>query len=130
MYVVSYFVKKGAGKGKRNAKRSQPVANGKSAGAAAPPDNGVLASCVARYVFKEGRATVRPAIVLEECGLIPPEQSETGKEEGSSVSWSRAQFEQERLKGLEVAAKFTGLEVLPTMFDASQAPVLGNYIDF
>ncbi|KAL1964505.1 hypothetical protein VTN77DRAFT_6931 [Rasamsonia byssochlamydoides] len=118
LYVASYFVKKG--KGKKAATSDKKSADGSIPG----PESDVLASCIARYVFKDGRVTVRPAVVLEEIGLITT-QTDVKVVEGK---WSAKQFEEERKRGMEIAALFTGLEGLPGRFDPENA-ILGEYSD-
>ncbi|KAH8693934.1 hypothetical protein BGW36DRAFT_384000 [Talaromyces proteolyticus] len=118
VYVVSYFVRAGT---KKKSKKSVSE-NGKAA--EQPDDNGVLASCIARYVFKDGRITVKPKLALQDCGLIPEES-----DENNSGPWSKADFEKERVEAIKVAKKFTELEVLPQVFDAADATIMGSYKD-
>ncbi|KAL4876401.1 hypothetical protein BJY04DRAFT_141999 [Aspergillus karnatakaensis] len=134
VYVVSYFVKPGVVSRDAAASASDrdPKVDAKA----------VLASCMARYVFKEGRITVKPQTVLGRCGLLPLRRDEqgSGKEgektgkvtdsNGGGSGWGEERFEEERLKGLEIAAKFSGLEVLPLMTGFGEAGVLGRYADF
>lgn len=127
VYVVSYFVKKGALTKDGNFGSGldlDPKVNSKV----------VLASCMARYVFKEGRITVKPDRVLQECGLLPLPQDEEvvgEKAEKASVgsNWGKEQFEEARQKGLVTAGKFSGLEVLPLMTGFGESGVLGRYGD-
>ncbi|KAL4734405.1 hypothetical protein BDV11DRAFT_54973 [Aspergillus similis] len=128
VYVVSYFVKKGALSKDGNVSGDldhDSKVNSKV----------VLASCMARYVFKEGRITVKPERVLQECGLLPLLQDDEvvgEKSEKSSIgsSWGKEQFEEARQKGLVTASKFSGLEVLPLMTGFGESGVLGRYGDF
>ncbi|KAL3433446.1 hypothetical protein BDV09DRAFT_172002 [Aspergillus tetrazonus] len=126
VYVVSYFVKKGSLSRDGNFKGDldlDPKVNAKV----------VLASCMARYVFKEGRITVKPERVLQECGLLPlAEDAVAGEkaEKASVDSWGKEQFEEARQKGLVTAGKFSGLEVLPLMTGFGESGVLGRYSDF
>jgi hypothetical protein len=141
VYVTSYFVKKGTGK--KAAKRAAK-ANGQVNGSAGnhdqatndtqEPELDVLASCIARYVFKDGRRTVRPAEVLEEIGLIITTDVQGAGIDSKTESkdkgkWSAELFESERKRGMEMAAMFTGLEGLPTRFDPVENAILGTYSD-
>ncbi|OJJ08109.1 hypothetical protein ASPVEDRAFT_76855 [Aspergillus versicolor CBS 583.65] len=127
VYVVSYFVKKGALSKDGNFGGGldlDPKVNSKV----------VLASCMARYVFKEGRITVKPERVLQECGLLPlPQDEEVVEEKAEKASvgsnWGKEQFEEARQKGLVTAGKFSGLEVLPLMTGFGESGVLGRYGD-
>jgi hypothetical protein len=123
VYVVSYFVSVNKSMGKQipSAKKEKPDDS--------PPNSRVLASCIARYVFKDRRVTVRPESILQECGLLPHSDLKEAKEDHSGTQWSGAKFDKERLKGLQIASRFTELEALPTMFDSSDETVLGSYID-
>ncbi|PYH86091.1 hypothetical protein BO82DRAFT_360964 [Aspergillus uvarum CBS 121591] len=118
VYVVSYFVKKGA-----------LASDGSIRGD--PDAKFVLASGLARYVFKEGRVTVKPEGVLRECGLLPP-AGEKGAvvDPKGAVGWSKEQFEAENQKGMAVAGGFSGLEVLPSLTKFRESAVLGRYRDF
>ncbi|KAL2864067.1 acyl-CoA thioesterase [Aspergillus lucknowensis] len=122
VYVVSYFVKKGSLGRDGNFSGDldlDPKGNAKA----------VLASCMARYVFKEGRLTVMPERVLQECGLLPlPE--DVVVEKASADSWGKEQFEEARQKGMVIAGKFSGLEVLPLVTGFRESGVLGRYTDF
>ncbi|PYH46495.1 acyl-CoA thioesterase [Aspergillus saccharolyticus JOP 1030-1] len=112
VYVVSYFVKKGAvaRDGTLPGELDKKV---------------VLATGLARYVFKEGRVTVKPEGVLQECRLLP-----SGGEQKEVVGWGREEFEAENRKGLAIAGGFSGLEGLPVMTRLGEVGVLGRYADF
>ncbi|RAL06935.1 acyl-CoA thioesterase [Aspergillus homomorphus CBS 101889] len=119
VYVVSYFVKKGA-----------LTQDGKIKGD--PDAKFVLASGLARYVFKEGRVTVKPEEALRECGLLPlvGEDGAAVVDQKGAVGWGKEQFEIENQKGLAIARGFSGLEVLPSMTRFGESGVLGRYGDF
>lgn len=81
VYVVSYFV----------GSLFQTV----------PGEEDILASGIARYVFKDGRKTVPPRVALMDCALLPKNDQA---------------IEVERIKGLKMAALLAGLEGLPGEF--------------
>lgn len=122
VYVVSYFVS-----AKKSASKQAPSPKNGNINSLSNGD--ILASCIARYVFKDRRVTVRPETIIQECGLLPNSELKEKKQGQSGTQWSVAGFDQERLKGLQVASKFSELETLPTMFDSSDESVLGSYID-
>lgn len=96
IYVVSQFV-------------SCPSINGK--------ERSVFASSMARYVFKEGRRTVSPDIVLAELGLTRKEHPDMAgpvwsepkaRASKGAIDWEIAQ--QKRLEGLSLASSFSALD--------------------
>lgn len=142
LYIVSYFVKKGAGKA---LERGNAPASGEG-----PDINSViLASSVTRYVFKDGRITVPPRDVLVKAGLHPSgnEVSEDGDAEarkrtpgdgdgdgdGDSTTkaceWTTRWFEAQREHGLQAATSLTGSESLPAHFGEIAVWTLGRYAD-
>lgn len=90
VYIVSYFV-------------SSDYA--KAQNARVPGEENILASGIARYVFKDGRKTVRPAEAMTDCGVLPLRAHE---------SWNG--YEAERAKGMVTGQCLAGLEALPGVF--------------
>lgn len=88
LYVVSYFVRSGP--------------KGKSA---VPREEDILASAIGRYVFKDGRKTVRPIEALRDCDLLPQETDQAWKE-----------YEAERVHGMQIGGLLAGLGDLPEVF--------------
>lgn len=84
IYVVSYFID--------SPSSSQTVG---------PTEENILASGIARYVFKDERKTVSPHVALTDCDFL---------------SVSAQAIEDERAKGMRVAALLGGLEELPAEF--------------
>lgn len=70
-----------------------------------PGEENILASGIARYVFKDGRKTVRPVEALTDCGVLPLQADE---------SWN--EYEAERAKGMVMGQCLAGLEALPGVF--------------
>ena len=90
MYIVSYFA-------------SSDYA--KEQNAHMPGDENILASGIARYVFKDGRKTVRPVEAFTDCGMLPLQTEE---------SWNECEVE--RAKGMLIGQCLAGLEALPGVF--------------
>ncbi|MCJ1389644.1 hypothetical protein MMC18_002501 [Xylographa bjoerkii] len=135
LYLVSYVVKKGSRpvaytlqpwkKGTRKA--TQPV---------------VCATSVAKYVFKQGRMTISPELVLQEAGFLPAkptdlkvESAYTDSEEkgidamepAEADTWSWEVVERERLRGKGVAELMNELDTLHDEFEPDSRPALGAY---
>ncbi|XP_044717146.1 thioesterase-like superfamily domain-containing protein [Hirsutella rhossiliensis] len=125
MYIVTHFVKKTA-------------ANG-----AAPSwESKIYATALSKYVFKLGRLTVHPAVVLSESGLLPDRPggwtSGTNQlgDEAASVAdvdlseegeWDWRRVEGQRRQGMELAAKFQALDGMHGLFDGGATGALGKY---
>ena len=90
VYIVSYFVSSNYAK--------EPNAR-------IPAEENILASGIARYVFKDGRKTVRPVEALTDCGVLSLQTDE---------SWNEC--EAERAKGMLIGQGLAGLEALPGVF--------------
>jgi len=161
LYIVSHFVKKGAIKpqgytlsngkwfGPESAtKRHQKsggdrahVANGK---AASVPNKAIYASAISKYVFKKGRLTLHPEIVLEASGLLPArpggwattagpapavDASELSNVADEGSEWTWKTVEAENATGLKLAESFAALDGLFDVFTGSDRPSLGVYHD-
>ena len=90
VYIVSYFVSND---------------DTKEQNAHMPGEDNILASGIARYVFKDGRKTVRPVEALTDCGVLPLHTDD---------SWN--EYEAERAKGMVTGQCLAGLEALPGVF--------------
>lgn len=88
----------------------------------------VYASAVSKYVFKLGRLTVHPAVLLDASGLLPerPGGWMTGEDgvgggneviELSEDEWTWTRVESMRRKGMAFAAPFLALDGLQQTFD-------------
>ncbi|KAI1840758.1 hypothetical protein JX265_012957 [Neoarthrinium moseri] len=149
LYLVTHFVEAGAVKPRSwdNPKNFGPTraAEGK------PEDweRKIHASAVSKYVFKIGRLTVHPAIVIGASGLLPerPEgwvstdssgmvtpaepvvgnTDEAHKNEEEVTGWDWTRIEKERLKGLEFAQNFAALDGLIGQFDGGEDGALGRF---
>lgn len=155
VYIVSHIVKKGAIKPtsyvlqpwRKSKRRTKEVKQGDE-----DLRKHIFATSVARYVFKKGRLTINPEIVLDRSRLLPtrpegvtlPPRAEAeqvsavvsngGVEDAftdtSRVSeeWTWQDMETERLRGLEVAAHFDSLSAAHNELRAGE--VLGQYGDY
>ncbi|KAI8633613.1 capsule polysaccharide biosynthesis protein [Xylariaceae sp. FL1651] len=144
MYIVTHFVEKGAVR-----PRSWDAENcGATRTAASAPqdwERKIHASAVSKYVFKIGRLTVHPAVVIGASGMLPErpggwvtEESDTAKLEGmtnghagsdaaESLAWDWERTEEERRKGLEYAEHFASLDGLLHRFDPGEDGALGRF---
>ncbi|KAI1635358.1 capsule polysaccharide biosynthesis protein [Biscogniauxia mediterranea] len=132
MYIVTQFVETGTAK----------KGEGKSEGW----EKRVFATAVSKYVFKIGRLTVHPSVIIEASGLLPERPggwitTESGlatpaevvnrdgssETEADSLTWDWRRTEQERLKGHEYAEHFAMLDGLHEHFDAGERTTLGRF---
>ncbi|KAI0906235.1 capsule polysaccharide biosynthesis protein [Ustulina deusta] len=128
MYIVTHFVEPGAAPEEAWASK-------------------IHASAVSKYVFKIGRLTVHPAVLIEASGLFPErpggwiraddsvdELAETangGHAEGDvaddATAWDWKRTEAERRKGLRYAEHLASLDGLLTQFQAGEEGPLGVF---
>lgn len=103
----------------------------------------VYATAVSRYVFKKGRFTVHPSILIEASGLLPDRpgegwrggESETGTPEDlsdvevdlSNAEWDWRAVESKRREGSVFADHFGALDGLHVQFDGGKADALGRF---
>jgi hypothetical protein len=113
IYMISHIVKKGAVR--PNSYVLQPWKNSKRKSTAAKQDASdftkhIYATSVSRYVFKKGRLTINPEVVLERSRLLPPRPPGVGlppRSEASSGNEPSAQVNEgasEEISGPESAA--------------------------
>ncbi|KAI0394301.1 capsule polysaccharide biosynthesis protein [Xylariaceae sp. FL0594] len=144
MYIVTHFVEKGAAV----ANKSGSDKNNNNW------EKRIHASAVSKYVFKMGRLTVHPAIVIEASGLLPerpggwvradddeddsassfaqPLDDDGGapqadNAESAAAEWDWKRTEEERRKGLEYAQHFASLDELLTQFEPGGKGILGKF---
>lgn len=136
IYLVSHFVEKGrvrpegymfqggSGKGKKG------KGNGKM------EEKYVLASSIARYVFKNGRKTIPPSKPLVDCNLLPlPPLSDrehdnvSGEEAlGDGEAWEK--IEAQRKAHLDIAQLRGGWDAVHGLFSSDEESLaLGRYAD-
>ncbi|RDA90815.1 hypothetical protein CP533_0501 [Ophiocordyceps camponoti-saundersi (nom. inval.)] len=140
LYILTHFVPKGTAKpAEWLDRRCAGLKTNKSAKSAADWERKIQASALSKYVFKLGRLTVHPAIVLEQSGLLPHRpggwtsgKGITGADDSVEVNhnhdecdWRRV--EAQRSKGMELANKFQALEDMHDMFDGGSDGALGRF---
>jgi hypothetical protein len=139
MYIVTHFVPKGAA---RPAEwLDKRCKNMQTAKGAATEDwtKKIHATAISKYVFKVGRLTVHPSIVLEQSHLLPPRpggwrggdddlgvQTDLGDvADGEEWDWRR--IERQRKKGMEFAQHFQALEGMEVLFDGGSGGALAKF---
>ncbi|KAK3377648.1 hypothetical protein B0H63DRAFT_524933 [Podospora didyma] len=146
LYIVTHFVVKGKvrptgwdGRRMGPTRNRVVLADGEKSG---DWSKHVFATAITKYVFKLGRFTVHPAIVIEANGLLPPRpdgwrggESETGTPvdlgdiadvDGETV-WDWKHVEQERRKGLQYAEHFSALDGTNSLFDGGEDGSIGSF---
>lgn len=124
------------------------VANGHAVSSVGllPPDldKHVIATAISKYVFKLGRFTVHPAIVIEASGLLPERLGEgwRGGESGVGTpddlgdvegidsaggEWDWRRTEYERRRGMAYAEHFAALDGTGSVFDGGEDGALGRW---
>lgn len=148
LYLVTHFVEAGAVKPKSWDAQGFGLTRSKD-GVPEEWQKKIFATAVSKYVWKMGRLTVHPAIVIESSGLLPerPEgwvstessgmvtpnepvignTSEEAKEHDAETGWDWRRTENERLKGLEFAQHFAALDGLAGQFDGGENGALGKF---
>ncbi|EPE02717.1 capsule polysaccharide biosynthesis protein [Ophiostoma piceae UAMH 11346] len=160
LYTVTHFVVKGKVKPPSldSSPQSSSAGSNKKAQAWTPEDEAnlqkyVIATAVSRYVFKMGRFTVHPAILVEASGLLPARPGPMGwrggadavgdlsqavdadaeantdadTETGEQGAWTWKDVERERRRGMVIADRFAGLEDAGLLFDGGKNGALGIF---
>ncbi|KAI1172755.1 capsule polysaccharide biosynthesis protein [Nemania sp. FL0916] len=142
LYVVTHFVEKGAVPEAGGQTWDEKTLAGK-----------VYASAVSKYVFKLGRLTVHPAVIIDASGLLPERPGGWVRDDGGAAReemnghavvsdanghgnghvngnmetpWDWKRTEDERKKGLEYANHFAALDGLLGQFQPRDGP-LGTF---
>jgi acyl-CoA thioesterase FadM len=104
-----------------------------------PAYDGVIASSVAKYVFKQGRKTIAPERMFELSGMLPEgrghvwQSAEGPMPYNAQIAmsepemWDAERFEQERLHGLRTAERVDDLAKLNYGHNPGARPALGRY---
>lgn len=102
----------------------------------------VIATAVSKYVFKVGRFTVHPSILMEKSELLPerpggwrygPDEVGDENEDLGEVDldaedgWDWKRVEYQRREGMKFAAQFAGLDGLNGLFDGGDKGALGRF---
>ncbi|KAI1808836.1 capsule polysaccharide biosynthesis protein [Daldinia bambusicola] len=147
LYIVTHFVEHGAVK-PRSWDNGNFGATRKEKGEPQDWEKKIHATAISKYVFKIGRLTVHPAILIDasgmlperpdgwttmESGMAPPSHLITGHaateaevKEGHG-DWDWKQTEKLRIKGYEFAAHFAALDGLQSQFDSGENGALGKF---
>lgn len=138
LYIVTHFVEKGA-----VLPRSWDAQSfGRTRGTPGNPqvwEKKIFATAVTAYVFKLGRLTIHPAIMLGSSGLLPErpggwtsDGAASDSAKGSpgatkSTEWTWERTEAERLRGYEYARHFAAMNGLHGWFDGGEDGALGRF---
>jgi acyl-CoA thioesterase FadM len=87
----------------------------------------IFATSISKYVVKRGRQTIPPELVLQSSHLLPPKSGESPNENSkkpvSGISnlegWTWEAVEEERKRGMELAAHLAALDGLQNEFPVS-----------
>ncbi|KAI0017051.1 capsule polysaccharide biosynthesis protein [Xylariomycetidae sp. FL0641] len=139
MYIVTHFVPAGAVRPRAWDAGSFGVTR-KGDADKADWENKIHATAVSKYVFKLGRLTVHPAVVIGASGLLPERpggwtaEDQQGQEmnggampEANDSAWDWRRTEEERRKGLEYVEHFAALDGLQSTFDGGENGALGRF---
>ncbi|KAK6820872.1 hypothetical protein PG995_003482 [Apiospora arundinis] len=113
IYIATHFVRKGAAKPKTYSLYPQQNPEGATAEElydqmAVDTNKAIFATAISKCVFKSGRKTVAPALMLQIAGLLPTLSSGAAEEKRSAeelhaLSSTLAQIEEQRQRGLKTA---------------------------
>jgi hypothetical protein len=102
----------------------------------------VIATAVSKYVFKVGRFTVNPSILMEHSSLLPERPGgwrsgvdEVGDETqdvgdvdvSADAVWDWKRVEGRRREGMKLAEKFAALDGANALFDGGEDGALGHF---
>lgn len=145
MYIITHFVAAGTARPTEwlDSRSGRLRTRARAADADKAADSKMHAAAVSKYVFKLGRITVHPAVVLVESGLLPPRpdggwtggDAQLGDETAdlSDVDltrdgeWDWRRVEAQRRKGMELASQFQSLDESHALFDGGSAGALGCF---
>lgn len=147
LYIVTHFVVKGKVRptswdGKRMGPTRPKLVKNKDGEPVKEEDwsKYVIATAVSKYVFKLGRFTVHPALVIGAAGFLPerPGEGWTGGETGVGTpeelgemdeegEWDWRRVELERRKGMEMAEHFAALDGTNALFDGGEDGAVGSF---
>lgn len=149
LYIVTHFVVKGKVRptgwdGRRMGPTRNKVQKADGSGELVDFSKYVIATAMSKYVFKLGRFTVHPALVVDAAGLLPerPGEGWMGGESGTGTpeelgelgeladeegEWDWRRVEAERRRGLEYAEHFAALDGTNSLFDGGEDGAIGNF---
>ncbi|KAK8115451.1 hypothetical protein PG984_011953 [Apiospora sp. TS-2023a] len=131
LYIVTHFVEKGA---------VLPRSTRTNPGTSEAWEKKVFATAMTAYVFKLGRLTIHPAVMLGASGLLPDRPggwtsedasgggaSESSPAKGGTIEWTWERTEAERQRGFEYARHFAAMNNLHGWFDGGEDGALGRF---
>jgi hypothetical protein len=139
LYIVTHIVAKGSKPSEWLDPRCGRMKTRKEGEPEVDYQQKIYATALSKYVFKVGRFTVNPAIVLAESGLLPERPggwmggpNGVGSEEdlgdvSDTGEWGWKQVENERRKGMEYAIKMGGLDGMQKLFNGGRDGVIGKF---
>ncbi len=148
LYIVTHFVEKGAVK-PRSWDASVFGPTRKTEGTPQDWQKHIHATAVSKYVFKVGRLTVHPAMVMEASGMLPERPGgwlvveddavpsslgdsgeivpEPEVDDAEATGWDWKRTEQVRKKGHDFAMHFAEMDGLHGHFDGGEDGALGIF---
>lgn len=149
LYIVTYFVVKGKVRPTAWDSGSKswfgPLRTRRAAAAEGETQDFqkyVIATAISKYVFKVGRFTVNPSILMEHSGLLPerPGGWRSGADEvgdetqdvgvvdlSADAEWDWKRVEGQRREGMKFAEKFAALDGVTGLFDGGEDGALGRF---
>ena len=147
LYIITHFVVKGKVKptswdGKKVGPTRPKIVRSEDGKEVKDEDwsKYIFATAISKYVFKLGRFTVHPALVIEAGGFLPerPGEGWRGGPEGVGTpddlgeidengEWDWRRVEYERRKGMEFAQHFAALDGINALFDGGEDGVVGSF---
>ncbi|KOS22751.1 Uncharacterized protein ESCO_003531 [Escovopsis weberi] len=152
LYIVTHFLPKGAARptewldpGFHRVKTRSSSADGSGPGSDSGWEHMIHATAITKYVFKLGRLTVHPAVVLSAAGLLPERpggwiggENSVGDEKAAARAggpgdvaadgaWDWRRIELHRQKGMQLAAQFQALDALHDTFDGGSNGAIAKF---
>ncbi|KAK2608922.1 hypothetical protein QQS21_002498 [Conoideocrella luteorostrata] len=142
LYIVTHFVPKGAAKPTESLDQHAGKAGGVK-GVSDTLAKKVYATAVSKYVFKVGRLTVHPAIIMEASNLLPVRpggwksgENQLGDEnidigdidlsQKCGIVWDWRRVEAQRRHGMDMVAQAQTIDEMHHMFDGGDSGVLAD----
>lgn len=146
LYIVTHFVVKGKVKptswdGRWKGPTRSKIQKAEDGSAVEEPDwsKYIHATAISKYVFKLGRFTIHPSIMIQAGGLLPerPGGWRGGEDDCGDLvdlgeidaegEWDWKKVEAERRKGLDYANHFGALDGTNLLFDGGEDGAIGNF---
>ncbi|KAF4124295.1 Thioesterase superfamily member 6 [Geosmithia morbida] len=136
LYIITHFVPRGAARPTRWLDPAYGGVKTRGSEDGKPwEEKKLIATAISKYVFKVGRFTVNPALVLDDAEMLPErpggwtsgdnqvgdesaDVSDVDLELHDDVVWDWRRVEAQRRRGMEIASRFHSLEEAHSLFDA------------